>query len=151
METNIAPNVSDIRDQDMSLRIVRGFETANRVDLEMASTFTASRGEWVSKAADGKVSQVGSSPAAGSRLVFRGTEGFDHYATKKLTVLEHSTSVIFQTSNFVAGSYSIDDKLVAVLDSGKGKLRKAANAGEEALAVGKVNAVADGVLEVCLF
>lgn len=149
METNIVPNVGDIRAEDLQLRILRGFETANRRDKKLNASFEVKRGEYVVPQNDGSVAAVGASPAK-SLLVFRGTEGFDHYGTNQVTVFEHSTSLIYRTSNFVAASYNVGDKMVAVLDTGVAKLRKAANAGEEAVAVSEVSMVGDGFLELKL-
>lgn len=142
---NIAPNVSDIREEDLRLRVLRGFEQANRVDKKLSGSFTVDRGGYVAMNNDGTVSAVSATPAK-SLLVFRGTEGWDQDATGQITTFQHSTSLIYKTNNYVAGSYNVGDKMVAVLDAGVSKLRKAANAGEEAVAVAEVSEVGDGVL-----
>ncbi len=145
MDTNIAPNVGDIRDEDLRLRVLRGFEQANRVDKKIPSNLSVERGQYVAAQNDGSVAAVTATPAK-SFLVFRGTEGFDHNATGAVTVFQHSTSLIYKTNNYVDASYNVGDKMVAVLDNGSAKLRKAADDTEEAVAVSEVAEVGDGFL-----
>lgn len=142
---NIAPNVSDLRVEDLKLRVLRGFEQANRVDKKLSGSFSVARGEYVAMNNDGTVSAVTATPAK-SLLVFRGTEGYDQAATSQVTTFQHATSLIYKTDNYVAGSYNVSDKMVAVLAGGVSTLRKAANATEKAFAVAEVSEVGDGFL-----
>jgi hypothetical protein len=144
--SNIVPNVSDIRDQDMRLRILRGFNNAHRVDRRFPEGVEMVRGEWVTVNADNTVQKMGANPAAGAVVVFRGTEGFDSRGTQQVTTFEHPNSLIIETDNYVADTYLRDDVMVAVLDAGVGKLRKAASPAEAAFGVAKVAEVKEGTL-----
>jgi len=144
--SNIVPNVSDIRDQDMRLRVLRGFANAHRIDRRFPEGVDMQRGEWVTVNNDGGVEKMGASPAKGAVVVFRGTEGFDSRATQQVTIFEHPSSLIVETDNYISDSYDRDDVMVAVLDAGVGKLRKAASAAEALLGVAKVAEVKEGTL-----
>lgn len=151
MSTNIAPDVADIRAEDNALRVLRGFESANRTDRpKSVPTDSFVRGEWVKMTNDGKVAKLTATVNAHASVVFRGTEGYDSYATGAVTLFENPSNLVVRTNNYVADTYNTGDILVGKLVGGKGVLAKAADANERVFAVARVHVVNDSYLDLHL-
>jgi len=119
-DIRVAPIGEDLTKEDLSLSVLRGLEKMYRVDKKIATGAVFSKGEWAVLDSEGLAARPGVTPVGGTYLVFCGTDRFDSYATKQVTLIM-SHPVVVKTSKFDTGvTYAVGDSLT-VKDLGAGE------------------------------
>lgn len=119
-DIRVAPIGEDLTKDSYELEVLRGLESAYRVDKKIASGATFLKGEWAVLDADSKASRPTATPVANTYLVFCGTDRFDSKATGQVTLLM-GKSLIAKSSRYDTGqSYAVGDFLT-VKDLGGGE------------------------------
>lgn len=95
----IVPVQEDLTLPEDTFEIIRGWESMNRVDKELADSVEALPGEWLVLGANNKLARPGASSVPNTYLVIAGTDRFDVAATGQATVVMAS-SVIVRTKRF---------------------------------------------------
>jgi len=93
------PVGEDLTGEELRLSVLRGLETAFRVDKKVAAGEALVTGDWAILNADGELEGPESAGAAATYLVFAGTDRYDSAATGQATIFMNS-SLIIKTSKF---------------------------------------------------
>ena len=140
----VAPVTEDLRKEDLKFDIIKGIEHVNYQDGKLDAG-DVEEGDWVRKTATGfavpNASQTRCFP------VVTGNNRYDSKATGNVTVIVGG-NWIYQTTKFVAGSYTVGQALT-VKDLGGGeKVPSAAGSGD--VVCGRVFAydAAKGILTI---
>lgn len=145
-DISTVPVGADLTAEDLSLAIVKGFETMNRVDKQRVAGAQGecSSGEWMCLDAAGKAVRPSATPVPATYLVFCGTDRFDSKATGQVTLIMSSTPIVKTSKYDTTATYAVGDYLT-VKDLGGGEaIPTKASSGEVELA--KVQEVGAGYL-----
>jgi hypothetical protein len=105
-EARTVPVQEDLTTEELRLSVLRGLETAFRVDFPIASGVNLEMGDWAVLGADGKLTTPGAAGVQQTYLVFAGNDRYDAKATGQATVFLNSNLVV-KTSKFnTAGVYA---------------------------------------------
>jgi len=123
-DARVVPVTEDLTTEELRLSVLRGLETAFRVDKPVGVGVELETGDWAVLGADGKLALPGASGVPQTYLVFSGTERYDARATGQATIFMNS-NLIVKTSKFnTAESYEVGDTLTYKLVTGVPKLTK---------------------------
>ena len=86
-EGRTVPVTEDLTTEDLSLQILRGLETAFRVDKPFVAGKSFLKGDWAVLNADGKLTYPATAGVANTYLIFAGNDRYDARATGQCTML----------------------------------------------------------------
>jgi hypothetical protein len=130
----VAPISVDLRAPDLSFDIVKGIEHINYQDYPLVDpTLTVTPGDWMTLSSSGLVV-----PATGNAVpnvfpVIVGNNQFDSIATGNLTV-GIAGGFVYQTTKYVAGSYTVGQNLCVKNLGGGERVPSAAGANDSIVA-----------------
>lgn len=109
-EGRTVPVTEDLTTEDLSLQILRGLESAFRVDKPFVAGEYFAAGDWAVLNADGKLTYPSTAGVANTYLVFAGNNRYDAKATGQCTLL--MGHVVAKTEKYnKAASYSVGSPL----------------------------------------
>lgn len=105
-EARTVPVTEDLTTEELRLSVLRGLETAFRVDKPINPGVSLEMGDWAVLGADGKLTTPGAAGVPNTYLVFAGNDRYDAKATGQATIFLNSNLVV-KTSKFnTAGTYT---------------------------------------------
>ena len=109
----VAPITVDLRKPDLSFDVIKGLEHVNYVDVVLDNkSLQVPKGTWLQKTSTGaNAIPAGNGPEDVYPVVV-GNDEYDALATGNVTLLVGGGFIV-QTTNFVAGSYTIGQDLTA--------------------------------------
>ena len=93
------PVGEDLTTEELRLSVLRGLETAFRVDKKIKAGEVLGLGDWAVLNADGELQAPGGTGAPATYLVFAGNDRYDSAATGQATIFMNS-NLIIKTSKF---------------------------------------------------